>query len=200
LSSSKPSDPPSKPSVKFVSRGGDKLRGALDAFGISVEGNICLDVGSSHGGFTDCLLKAGAKSVWAVDVGYGLLDYHLRKDSRVHILERTNFRHFDSSKLTETLDFAVVDVSFISLTKILPKLLECLPKGKEAVVLVKPQFEGTPKEAPGGFVKDEATRQLIVTRVQKQIENAGFLVQEIIDSSLKGRKGNQETFFWLKRL
>ncbi len=184
---------------KFVSRGGHKLRGALDHFKISVQGLVCLDIGSSTGGFTDCLLQAGAKSVWAVDVGYGLLDYTLRKDPRVHVLERTNFRYFDASTLTEKPDFATVDVSFISLAKILPKIAEVLSSPKEVLALVKPQFEGTPKEVPGGFVCDEITRQAILQRAEKEIRDLGFKITGIQDSLVKGRKGNQETFFHLMK-
>jgi 23S rRNA (cytidine1920-2'-O)/16S rRNA (cytidine1409-2'-O)-methyltransferase len=202
LSSSNISDPPSKLSVskdqpKYVSRGGHKLRGALDHFKIPVQGRVCLDVGSSTGGFTDCLLQAGAKSVWAVDVGYGLLDYNLRKDPRVHLLERTNFRYFEASKLTETPSLVTLDVSFISLAKMLPKIAAILKESGDVLAMVKPQFEGTPKEVPGGFVRDEATRQLILERVRKFSVEAGFKIQGMCDSAVKGRRGNQETFFHL---
>jgi 23S rRNA (cytidine1920-2'-O)/16S rRNA (cytidine1409-2'-O)-methyltransferase len=183
---------------RYVSRGGDKLRGALDIFSISTEGKICLDVGSSTGGFTDCLLQTGAKSVWAVDVGWGLLDYKLRKDPRVHVLERTNFRFLETTTLSEPPQFAVVDVSFISLDKIFPKLMEVLTAGGEALVLVKPQFEGIPKEAPGGIVRDEEIRQKILAQVQLMAKAAGFKIQGLIDSSVRGRKGNQETFLYLR--
>jgi 23S rRNA (cytidine1920-2'-O)/16S rRNA (cytidine1409-2'-O)-methyltransferase len=169
----------------------------LESFKIPIEGRVCLDVGSSTGGFTDCLLQAGAKSVWAVDVGYGLLDYKLRKDPRVHVIERTNFRFFDRSTLSETPDLVVVDVSFISLAKILPKLKEILSAGGDLLTLVKPQFEGTPKEVPGGFVRDEPTRQLILGRVAQQVQESGLQLKGKADSVLKGRKGNQETFFHL---
>src|SRR5229473_7568566 len=162
--------------LKFVSRGGHKLRGALSHFKIDVQGKVCLDVGCSTGGFTDCLLQAGAQSVWAVDVGYGLFDYTLKKDPRVHLLERTNFRHFEVSTLTETPDFVTVDVSFISLAKIMPKIAEVLENGGEVLAMVKPQFEGTPKEVPGGFVRDEKTRQLILERAKHEIEGAGFKI------------------------
>lgn len=202
MSSSKPSGPPSKLSAKedpeqpkFVSRGGYKLRGALDYFKIRVQDRVCLDVGSSTGGFTDCLLQAGAKSVWAVDVGHGLLDYNLKKDLRVHLLERTNFRFMEAKLITEILTLAVIDVSFISLAKILPKIAEVLAAEGDMLALVKPQFEGTPKEVPGGFVRDEATRQAILERAKTQLEDAGFVVKGTCDSIVKGRKGNQETFF-----
>ena len=156
-----------------------------------------MDVGSSTGGFTDCLLQAGAKSVWAVDVGYGLLDYKLRNDPRVHLIERTNFRFFEASKLTEAPELITIDVSFISLAKILSKIMEVLLPGGDVLALVKPQFEGTPKEVPGGFVRDEPTRQMILSRVKLQIQEAGFKLKDSADSVLKGRKGNQESFFYL---
>ena len=181
-------------SPRYVSRGGDKLRGALDTFGVSVEGKVCLDVGSSTGGFTDCLLQAGARSVWAVDVGYGLLDYKLRNDPRVHVLERTNFRNLDPSSLTERPRLATVDVSFISLDKIFPKIMQVLAPGGEAVVLVKPQFEATPKEAPGGIVKDEKVRVRILNEMNRLATKIGFEVKGQADSALKGRKGNLEAF------
>jgi len=145
------------------------------------------------------LLQAGAASVWAVDVGYGLIDYKLRKDPRVHLLERTNFRYLDAKLLTESPSLAVVDVSFISLAKILPKMEEVLEAGGDVVALVKPQFEGTPKEVPGGFVRDEPTRQLIIERVRQQVEAEGFQILDSCDSVVKGRKGNQESFFHLKK-
>ena len=182
---------------EFVSRGGLKLRGALDHFKVPVEGRICMDVGSSTGGFTDCLLQAGAKSVWAVDVGYGLIDSKLRNDPRVHLLERTNFRFFEASKMTEKAELITIDVSFISLAKILSKIVEVLAPGGDVLALVKPQFEGTPKEVPGGFVRDEPTRQMILGRVRLQVEAGGFRIQGTSDSTVKGRKGNQECFFWL---
>lgn len=185
--------------ARYVSRGGDKLRGALDSFGLSVEGKTCLDVGSSTGGFTDCLLKAGARSVWAVDVGYGLLDYTLRQDPRIHLLERTNFRHLDLSLITEHPDFAVVDVSFISLEKIFPKIKDVLTPGGKALILVKPQFEGTPKEVPGGFVKDEIVRRDILERTRHTAEGFGFQVLGLVDSTVKGRKGNLEAFLYLAK-
>jgi 23S rRNA (cytidine1920-2'-O)/16S rRNA (cytidine1409-2'-O)-methyltransferase len=202
LSSSNTSGQPSKLSVsadqpKYVSRGGHKLRGALDYFKIPVKGRICLDIGSSTGGFTDCLLQAGAKSVYAVDVGYGLLDYGLRKDPRVHVLERTNFRHMDTAQLTDKPDLIAIDVSFISLAKIGPKIVEVLKGSGDVLALVKPQFEGTPKEVPGGFVKDEPTRQAILLRTQQALQEAGFKLLGMHDSVVKGRKGNQETFFHL---
>ncbi len=158
-----------------------------------------MDIGSSTGGFTDCLLQAGARKVIAIDVGYGLLDYRLRKDPRVELHERTNFRHMDLSQLSEKPDVVTVDLSFISLAKIMAPILECLTDDGRILTLVKPQFEGTPKEAPGGFVRDEATRQLILKRTEDFFARIGLNLLDRCDSSLKGRKGNQETFFLLQR-
>ncbi len=157
-----------------------------------------MDIGSSTGGFTDCMLQAGAKKVIAVDVGYGLLDYGLRNDPRVQVLERTNFRHFDPVVLTDQPSFITIDVSFISLAKILPAITTSLPKGLPILALVKPQFEGTPKEVPGGFVKDETTRQLILARTRAAIFELGYALEGSVDSAVKGRKGNQETFYLLR--
>lgn len=157
-----------------------------------------MDIGSSTGGFTDCLLQAGATKVIAVDVGYGLLDYGLRRDPRVQVLERTNFRHFDPSVLTDLPTFITIDVSFISLAKILPHVFNSFAKPLTVLAMVKPQFEGTKKEVPGGFVKDEETRQMILTRARDMIRETGFTVRGSFDSAVKGRQGNQETFYVLE--
>ncbi len=183
--------------TKYVSRGGHKLRGALDTFNIDPRGKVCLDIGSSTGGFTDCLLQAGAMAVWAVDVGYGLLDYNLRQDPRVHLLERTNIRHMDASTIKDAVDLIVIDVAFISLLKVLPKVREIAKNETVILALVKPQFEGTPKEVPGGFVKDVLTRQNIVGRTREGVLTQGFKVLSECDSVMKGRQGNQETFMQL---
>ena len=169
----------------------------MRALSLSVQDKICLDIGSSTGGFTDCLLRAGARSVWAVDVGWGLLDYNLRKDPRVHVLERTNFRHMNLALITDVPSFVTADVAFISLEKILPRIFELLQTGGEALVLVKPQFEATPKEAPGGVVRDEAVRARVTEHLKEFSKNLGFEVKTAIDSELKGPKGNRETFLHL---
>lgn len=166
---------------------------------MSAAGKVCLDIGCSTGGFTDCLLQDGATSVWAIDVGYGVLDYTLRKDPRVHLLERTNFRYLELGTLTEIPSLAVVDLSFISLSKILTKLSDALTQGGDVLALVKPQFEGTPKEVPGGFVRNEETRQLILERAKTAVVASGFMLKGTADSTLKGRQGNQETFFHLTK-
>ena len=181
----------------YVSRGGEKLAGALRAFKISVTDRLCFDIGSSTGGFTDCLLKNGAKRVWAVDVGHGLLDEKLRKDGRVVVLEGVNIRHFEISTLAEKPSLITVDVSFISVEKIFPKMKEILAPNGEIVVMVKPQFEGTGPQVPGGIVKDEDTRQSILKQVRQSAIDFGFTIKNAEDSVLDGRKGNREHFLHL---
>lgn len=182
----------------YVSRGGEKLRGALDHFRLSVRDAICLDIGSSTGGFTECLLQAGSREVYAIDVGEGLLDAALRADPRVRVMEGVNFRQMDVTPLKRvTFGLVVIDVSFIGLEQILPNVALAAPN-TPVLALIKPQFEGTPKEVPGGFVKDDPTRQAILAHVQEQIQKLGFAVQGLCDSPIKGRKGNQETFALLK--
>jgi 23S rRNA (cytidine1920-2'-O)/16S rRNA (cytidine1409-2'-O)-methyltransferase len=134
-----------------------------------------------------------------VDVGWGQLDYKLRNDPRVHVLERTNFRHLDPAVLTERPELAVVDVSFISLDKIFPKILQVLEPGGTVLALVKPQFEGAPREAPGGVVRDEAIRKQILGRVWAMAEKIGFKVLGLLDSTVRGRKGNREAFLYLEK-
>ena len=137
----------------FVSRGGLKLRAALDAFGVDPRGRVCLDVGASTGGFTDCLLKRGAKRVHAVDVGHGQLNAKLRADPRVRVLEETHARDLMPALIDPPPDLAVIDVSFISLTKVLPHVLRCLPGPFDLIALIKPQFELEPKKTPKGIVR-----------------------------------------------
>lgn len=184
---------------RYVSRAGDKLESALEALAVSPAGHVCIDVGSSTGGFVDCLLQRGAASVWAVDVGTGLLDSRLRRDPRVRTLEGVNFRHLSLEQLSERPTFLTADVSFISLTKLFPKMHELLEPAATALVMVKPQFEGTPKEVPKGIVRDEETRQLILSRFKRSAELNSFVVLKTADSALAGRKGNIETFFLLGR-
>ena len=188
-----------RPRKRFVSRGGDKLEGALQTLSIDVQGASCVDVGASTGGFTDCLLQHGAAQVWSLDVGHGQLDAKLRADTRVHVMEGINFRHLESSALPETLLFATVDVSFISLSLILPKLWRVLSPGGKALILVKPQFEALPKHAPRGVVKEETTRQNLLQSVRRMAEDVGFIIQGQVDSQLKGPKGNQESFLYMEK-
>ncbi len=181
------------PASPFVSRGGEKLKAGLDAFGIDPAGSVCLDVGCSTGGFTDCLLQRGAARVYAVDVGYGQFDWRLRQDSRVVLLERTNIRHLDRRTVPERIDVAVVDVSFISLTLVLPVVVSFLRPGGTALTLVKPQFEvGKGKVGRGGVVRDEAQRQAVKEHVIEHARRLGLQVLGAIDSPIEGRKGNRE--------
>ncbi len=187
------------PRRRFVSRGGEKLNGALDAFSLTPFKLVCLDIGASTGGFTDCLLQRGARAVWALDVGRGLLDPHLRKDARVHVLDGINFRHFGRSLIQDPIDLATVDVSFISLSLIFPNLWRVLAPQGCALVLVKPQFEAPPKSAPKGVVREQRVRRNILQSVKHMAEDVGFVVKGSVDSSLKGRKGNQESFLYLEK-
>ncbi len=186
-----------KEKLKFVSRGGLKLDPVIEKLGIDVRGKVCLDVGASTGGFTDCLLKRGAEKVYAIDVGYGQFHWTLRKDPRIVLFERSNFRYFDRGKIEDAIDFAVVDVSFISLTKILPKLKEFLKERGEALVLVKPQFELSPGEVKKGVVRSEELREKAVAKIEGEAAGLGFKIWGKEKSPLLGPKGNQEFFLHL---
>ncbi len=186
--------------MPFVGRGGLKLDHALDEFEISVTGLVCLDVGASTGGFTDCLLQRGASKVYAVDVGYGQFHWKLRNDPRIVLLERANFRYLSLEKIPEPIHFAVVDVSFISLTKILPKLISFLKPRGEAVVLVKPQFELSPQEVKKGVVRSEPLRNKAIQRVSERAIQEGFERLGDTPSPIRGPKGNQEHLLHLRRI
>ncbi len=181
---------------RFVSRGGEKLEGALVALGVEVRGAVCADVGASTGGFTDCLLQRGATRVFAIDVGHGQLAHALRLDPRVVLLERTNARHLTRSSLGTLVDLAVADVSFIGLAKLLPAFREILAPGGLLLALVKPQFEaGRLEVARGkGVIRDEGVRRETVERVTSAIGGAGFELLGEVDSVLTGPKGNRERF------
>lgn len=177
----------------FVSRAGEKLAAALDAFSIDPGGLVTLDVGCSTGGFTDCLLQRRAERVYAVDVGYGLIDWKLRQDPRVVLLERTNIRYIDRSLIPEPVDLAVIDVSFISLTLVLPSVVPLLRHGGRVVALVKPQFEvGKGQVGAGGIVRDDAQRRAVTEKVISSGAALGLEVTAVLDSPVKGRKGNRE--------
>ena len=178
----------------YVSRGGLKLAGALDAFALDVAGRTALDLGASTGGFTDCLLKRGAAKVFAVDVGHGQLDAKLRADARVVNLEKTHARDLDPATFSPPPTLAVVDVSFISLTLVLKPLLACLKRPADLVALVKPQFELGPKKTPKGIVKDEAHRAEALERVRATAKDLALEERGVIESPLAGAKGNRE---WL---
>ena len=187
-----------KEGLPFVGRGGVKLSGALEAFDINVEGLTIVDIGSSTGGFTDCALKRGAKKVYAIDVGKSLLDCHLRNDPRVVVLEGYNIRHFDPALITDPIDMAVIDVSFISLDKVLPKARELVRENGAVLALVKPQFEaGKGRVGKGGIVRDEAIHREVVDKIKAFALGLGFRVAGEALSSITGAKGNREFWVWL---
>src|SRR6185437_9306299 len=177
----------------FVSRGGEKLAAALDAYSITPRGMICLDVGCSTGGFTDCLLQKGAARIYAVDVGYGQFDWRLRQDPRVVLLERTNIRYMPPSAIPEPVDLVVVDVSFISLIKVLPPITSFLRSPAHVIALIKPQFEvGKGQVGRGGVVRDDTQRAEAAQRVVEFAEEMGLRTMRTVASPIKGKKGNQE--------
>jgi 23S rRNA (cytidine1920-2'-O)/16S rRNA (cytidine1409-2'-O)-methyltransferase len=187
----------------FVSRGGEKLAKALATFGIEVSDRICLDGGISTGGFTDCLLQAGAKQVYGVDVGYGQVDWRIRTDPRVVLKERTNLRHLQPADLyPETADYpdlGVVDVSFISLTKVLPALWSLLQVPRELLLLVKPQFEvGKAQVGKHGVVRDTQAQATAIAQVLQTAQTLGWSYQGLTWSPITGPAGNIEYLLWLK--
>ena len=186
----------------YVSRGGEKLAGALDAFGVDPAGRVCLDVGASTGGFTDCLLARGASRVYALDVGRGQLAESLRADPRVVSLERTHARRLDPADpeaiaLPEHPSLAVVDVSFISLTRVLRGIVAWLEPRGEIVALVKPQFESAPRDVPKGVVRDAGVQRTAVDRVRAHALELGLEVLGEVESPLVGPSGNREWFLHL---
>ncbi|MBI4587648.1 MAG: TlyA family RNA methyltransferase [Candidatus Rokubacteria bacterium] len=184
----------------FVSRGGEKLAHGLHAFGVGVGGRTCLDVGSSTGGFTDCLLSRGASRVYAVDVGAGQLDARLRADPRVVVMEKTNARRLTQQAFVVEPDLATVDVAFISLEKVLPAVMGVLADPAEAIVLVKPQFEvGKGRVGKGGVVRDPAQHRAVLERVARFAILHGWHVLGLAASPLKGPKGNREFLLHLSR-
>jgi 23S rRNA (cytidine1920-2'-O)/16S rRNA (cytidine1409-2'-O)-methyltransferase len=183
---------------RFVSRGGIKLANALAATRVDPAGRRCLDVGASTGGFTDCLLQHGAEHVVALDVAYGELDWRLRTDDRVSVIERTNARSLRAEDLPYAPDLVVVDVSFISLTKVLPAVLACCAPRFDALAMVKPQFEvGRERVGKGGVVREAADRRAALVEVAAAARALGASVLGFAPSGLPGPKGNRETFAWL---
>ncbi len=183
--------------LRYVGRGGVKLEGAIDAFSLQLSGLICLDIGASTGGFTDCMLQNGAVKVYAVDVGRDQLDEKLRKDSRVISMEQTDIR---SCTLPEEVSFIGTDVSFISLKQILPHILRLLKSGGRAVVLIKPQFEAGRKAlSKKGIVKDEKVRRAVVENIRQFAEMSGFIIEGIADSPIHGGDGNAEYLMCLRK-
>jgi len=197
----KPSDPVATDAAvsvgerpRFASRGGEKLDGALDALAVDVDGVVALDVGASTGGFTDCLLSRGAKRVYALDVGYGQLDWRLRRDPRVVVIERQNVRDLEPAAIHEPLDVVVIDVSFISLRLVLPVVRVVAP-GATILALVKPQFEvGKGKVGKGGVVRDPDLHREAVDSVRRAARELGFVERGFVESALRGPKGNREFF------
>jgi 23S rRNA (cytidine1920-2'-O)/16S rRNA (cytidine1409-2'-O)-methyltransferase len=182
---------------RFVSRGGEKLEGALVDLGLDPIGLTCLDVGASTGGFTDCLLQHGARRVVAIDVGHGQIHSRLRQDPRVDVRERVNARHLAPEDFDERFDLVVVDVSFISVERLLPALHACAPEAA-LLVLVKPQFEvGRDQVGKGGVVRDDALRSQAADRIAQVAGTFGWRERGRADSRLAGPKGNREIFVWL---
>jgi len=186
--------------LKYVSRGGLKLERALEHWSIAVTGKICLDVGASTGGFTDCLLQRGASQVIAIDTGYGQMDFRLRQDARVQLLEKTNARYLTRAALAAAVDFTAMDVSFISATLVLPAVIgAAFPespsdrRGRKIVVLVKPQFEaGREHVGKGGIVRDEAAQLAAVEKVRTDLRRLGAEQTDSIESPILGAEGNRE--------
>ena len=184
----------------YVSRGGIKLEGALNAFGIDPTGMVAMDVGASTGGFTDCILQKGARRVYAVDVGYGKLAWKLREDPRVMNLERRNARYLKREEVPEEVDLILIDASFISIEKVLPHLLDFMKKGSILVSLIKPQFEvGKGEVGKGGVVKDPLLHQRVIDRISEFSEGLGLSVVGLTESPLLGPKGNKEFFIYLRK-
>ena len=184
---------------RYVSRGGFKLEAALRAFAISVEGRLCIDIGASTGGFTDCMLQHGARRVWAVDVGHNQLAWKIRQDSRVVVREGVNARNLNSSEFPEPFDVATVDVSFISLAKILPAIRGALVNSADCVALIKPQFEvGKGEVGRGGIVTDPAKHRRVLTETTGAASDAGFVAIGLIESPILGAEGNREFLLHLK--
>ena len=182
---------------RYVSRGGVKLENALAALPVDPAGRDCLDVGASTGGFSDCLLKRGAARVIALDVAHGQLDWGLRNDERVHVIERANARALEPADLPFAPTLATVDVSFISLAKVLPAVAACLAPEADLLALVKPQFElGRGRVGHGGVVRDEGDRREAVLAVAEAARSLGLAVRGFASSGLPGPKGNKETFVW----
>lgn len=184
----------------FASRGGLKLKAALDAFDFDCSSKVVIDVGASTGGFTDCVLQQGALRVYAVDVGYGQLAWKLRTDDRVVSIERQNIRHMESDRIEERCDLAVIDCSFISLDKVLPNTLTFLKSSADVIALIKPQFEvGRDKVGKGGVVRDETHRQAAIDDVIATAKDLGLETIDVLDSPVHGPAGNIEALIWLRR-
>jgi 23S rRNA (cytidine1920-2'-O)/16S rRNA (cytidine1409-2'-O)-methyltransferase len=185
--------------MPFVSRGGLKLDAAIEYFGVDLRDATAMDVGSSTGGFTDCMLQRGAKRVYCVDVGYGQLSWSLRNDPRIMLLERTNIRYLEKEKIPDSIDFASIDLSFISLQKVLATVAEFMRHEGVILALVKPQFEvGRREVGKGGIVRDEEQRMAAVTAIEEYAAAIGLRVMGVFRSPVLGQKGNQEYFLYMR--
>lgn len=186
--------------LKYVSRGGLKLEKAMDVYGIRLDGMVCMDVGASTGGFTDCMLQNGAVKVYSVDVGHGQLDWKLRNDPRVVCMEKTNIRYVEPEHIDDVLDFASIDVSFISLTKVLGPVRNLLKDGGEVVCLIKPQFEaGREKVGKKGVVRDKSVHREVIKMVADFALSIGFSVKGLDFSPVKGPEGNIEYLLYIRK-
>ncbi len=186
--------------LKYVSRGGLKLEKAMESFPINLQDFVCMDIGASTGGFTDCMLQNGAKKVYSIDVGYGQLAWKLRSDERVINLERTNFRYVTKEEIPEDIDFASVDVSFISLKLILPVMYNLLKENGEAVCLIKPQFEaGKENVGKKGVVREPSIHESVIVKIAKFANSRKFQVLGLEHSPVKGPEGNIEYLMYIKK-
>ena len=186
--------------MKYVSRGGDKLEKAMDVFGIRLDGKICLDIGASTGGFTDCMLQNGASKVYAIDVGYGQFAWKLRNDERVVCLEKTNVRYVTHEQVPDEGDFASIDVSFISLTKVLPAVLGVLGEKGQLVCLIKPQFEaGREKVGKKGVVRDSSVHREVIEMIVEYVRTQSLGILGLDFSPIKGPEGNIEYLIYLDK-
>lgn len=186
--------------MKYVSRGGYKLEKAISEFNLELKEKICLDIGASTGGFTDCMLQNGAKKVYAIDVGYGQFDWKLRNDERVICLEKTNVRYVTHEQIPEEADFASIDVSFISLTKVLPPVITILSESGQLICLIKPQFEaGREKVGKKGVVKDSSVHKEVILKIINFAFENKLFIQDISFSPIKGPEGNIEYLIYLDK-
>jgi len=187
-----------KKETTYVSRGGEKLEKALKVFNVNVKGKRVIDVGASTGGFTECLLKSGAEKVYCIDVGYGQLAWKLQKDNRVVVIDRTNIRYLTAVKFDDLFELATIDVSFISLDKVLPAVYNLIKERGKVVALIKPQFEaGREFIQKGGLVKKAEVHQMVIERVGEKAQKIGFSIQGLTFSPLKKTSGNIEYFIFL---
>jgi len=186
------------PPLAYAGRGGLKLEAALAHFHLDPNGLVCMDVGASTGGFTDCLLQNGAKRVYAVDVGYGQLAWKLRQDERVVVIERTNIRHMEKDRIAEPIDLATIDVSFISLTLVIPVVVGFLGPGAGILALIKPQFEvGKGQVGKGGIVKDPGQHRAVIDKILGFCKDQGLCCHGVTPSPVAGSKGNREFLLYL---